>query len=67
MAYVVQIDLAHEASGAVDHGEDVVLGVGHLARNLTQRVVGAKHLVVVLDDRVHRHEREDGFVGVVRH
>ena len=53
MTYVVQIDLAHKASGTVDNGEDVILGVGHLTRDLSQCVVGAQHLVVVLDDRVH--------------
>ena len=67
VAHTVEDEHGQEFTGIVDDGEDVALAGRDLAHHLTQVVVGVELLVVALDDGVHRHEREDGVVFVVRH
>ena len=65
VADVVEIDGTDELHLFVHHGEDVVLAVGDLRCDVAKVHVGIEHLVIMLYDAVHAHQRQDRLVGVV--
>ena len=65
MANLVDVDLTHQPSGRVYHGQEIVVGAGENVDELAQQHVGLYGDIVFLDERIHTHQCEHALVGVV--